>query len=674
MRFFKHYFLLLAIIFSPMVVLAKVPNDPYFSQWSFEDTGVYKAWDYGTGSRDVVVAIIDNGFDTFHPDLIDNVWKNENEISQNGIDDDKNGYIDDYYGWNFLENNNDPRPNVSNLTEDEKKAGVFNHATIVAGIIGAKGNNGLDGAGINWEVRLMNLKILGNNGTGQFPPLVEAIYYAVDNGADVINVSVVGEGSEKELQEAVDYAYKNNVIVVAAAGNNLINLNYSSQYPVCSDEFSDKEKVLGVSAMNEKHHLAVFSNSGSKCIDITAPGVDIKSTVRFSPTNGLTESYSITESWNGTSFSAPFVTGAVALLKSLKPNLSADKIIETLLTTVHHTPSEDEVTYANLFGSGLLQIDKAVMRLLNISEVINDKPIVDNKNSKIDSTMVGLKVALISSKLAKTELIDENIITNDRTSFLGVEDSFYYPDSRGAYQNVTLSTGENNKKVVSFYNDKLTLVTRVNLDLAGDYDLAIGNLDDYENLENSQETKIVLAPRHPSNIYLYIFDLSGNLLKTYHKTTKHNGASVYINDGKVVLAYMIGNDTKVETMDYSLLVEELFSTSRIRAGQIMSLDLNQDGKDEYLISATADRQAWLRIFTSDGKEYSAIRVYPTQYKKGFNFAVADYNGDGSLDFIFTPMEKTSPLKVISLDGQLITERFPFKNQDYGRIFTLFTKN
>src|SRR3989339_2066424 len=169
MRFFKHYFLLLAIIFSPMVVLAKVPNDPYFSQWSFEDTGVYKAWDYGTGSRDVVVAIIDNGFDTFHPDLIDNVWKNENEISQNGIDDDKNGYIDDYYGWNFLENNNDPRPNVSNLTEDEKKAGVFNHATIVAGIIGAKGNNGLDGAGINWEVRLMNLKILGNNGTGQFP-------------------------------------------------------------------------------------------------------------------------------------------------------------------------------------------------------------------------------------------------------------------------------------------------------------------------------------------------------------------------------------------------------------------------------------------------------------------------------------------------------------------------
>ena len=135
--------LVLIIILMPCVVVAKIPNDPGAEQWAFADLGVYQAWDYFTGSTDVVVAIIDNGFDTFHPDLRNNLWQNKKEIRNNQIDDDENGYIDDVYGWNFLDNNNDPRPSVLGLADYEKKEALFNHGTLVAGIIGAVGNNKL---------------------------------------------------------------------------------------------------------------------------------------------------------------------------------------------------------------------------------------------------------------------------------------------------------------------------------------------------------------------------------------------------------------------------------------------------------------------------------------------------------------------------------------------------
>lgn len=149
--------------------LAKISDDPHVEQWGYEDTGVYDAWKISTGSSDVVVAVIDNGFDSRHPDLRDNLWKNEDEIPDNGIDDDNNGYIDDTEGWNWVPKpgsgisvydrdfvgTNDPRPDVSNLTSEEKEAQVFSHGTVVAGIIGAVGNNNRDGAGIIMDLSIM---------------------------------------------------------------------------------------------------------------------------------------------------------------------------------------------------------------------------------------------------------------------------------------------------------------------------------------------------------------------------------------------------------------------------------------------------------------------------------------------------------------------------------------
>ncbi len=354
------FVIIVCFLFVAQQADAMMPNDPEARQWAYEHVGLYKAWDYAIGSSDVVVAVIDNGVDFLHPDLMDNAWKNIDEIPNNGIDDDKNGYIDDVWGWNFTDNNNDPRPKVEELSGDEKKEDVFSHGTVVAGLIGAVGNNGLDGAGISWRAKIMSVKILDNSGEGDIVPLAPAIRYAVDNGANVINISAVGfeNGDKDDIKQAVKHAYEKGVVVVAAAGNGNTYLNASPLYPICADLGSGGQMVLGVSAVTPDHHLTRFSNTGSNCIDITAPGIDVSSTVRFSPTNGLTQRYK--GGWSGTSFAAPLVSGAAALIKSIQPSWGAKEIYITLLSTVHHTGGQDEAVYADLFGNGLLQIDKAV--------------------------------------------------------------------------------------------------------------------------------------------------------------------------------------------------------------------------------------------------------------------------------------------------------------------------
>ncbi|MFA7244567.1 MAG: S8 family peptidase [Candidatus Magasanikbacteria bacterium] len=654
MRFFSVFFIILAFLFSPIFVFAKTPNDPYFAQWSYEHTGVYSAWDYTVGSKDIVVAIIDNGFDTFHHDLVDNLWKNKYEIENNGLDDDNNGYIDDIYGWNFLDNNNDPRPNVDNLNEAQKKEGIFNHGTIVAGIIGAKGNNNYAGTGLNWDVSLMNLKVIGNEGVGDFEPLVRAIYYAINNGADIINISMVGSGQELEIKKAIEYAYQKNVLVVAAAGNNMFDLNISSMYPVCSDEFLDKNAVFGVTAISKDHHLAVFSNVGSRCIDITAPGVDINSTIRFSPSNGLDDYYSINKSWSGTSFAAPFVSGAAALLKSMDKNLTVDEIIKTLITTVHHTPGQDEVVYANLFGAGLLQIDKAVKSLakdVSIPNIISNDVIND------------FDLVLLDKKTGKTEFASnkENLDFN----FANIEDTYIYYDNTSQLQNALLTTNLDKNKSIKIYNKNFNFTQEINLNLQGNFDLAIGKV-----FNNSNDLYLLLTPKFSSNIYLYVYDFSGNLVKKIEKDILHNGVSVDIYNQELVLTYILERNTILDIYK-NLEFSNSFVIKNYIASQISVNDLENDSKNEYLLTPKEGTSSFVKIINNLGVESKSFRVFFSSYKKGFSTLVFDYNNDGNKDFIFTPYEETTPMKIIDKFGNLITEKFVFSNSQHSQIFTLF---
>ena len=254
------------------------PNDPLFaSQWALKNTGqdsgtagsdikVTDVWSRSTGSRDVVVAVVDEGVNWAHPDLKNNMWVNTKEVANNGIDDDKDGFIDDVRGWDFVNGDN----TVYDATDGDR------HGTHVAGIIGAEGNNGIGVSGVNQSVRIMPVKFLGPYGGSDFDG-AEAIIYAVDHGATVINCSWGGFGSSDVIAEAIDYAASKSVIVVCAAGNSA----YDNDIPGPSffPASYDATNVVTVAASDRNGKIADFSNYGANSVDLAAPGVDVTSTM-----------------------------------------------------------------------------------------------------------------------------------------------------------------------------------------------------------------------------------------------------------------------------------------------------------------------------------------------------------------------------------------------------------
>ena len=308
-------------------VWEQLSNDEYSAlQTYFKQVNVPKAWSISGERRRIIVAVIDDGVYSNHPDFQTNMWSNKNEIKGNGKDDDANGYIDDSYGWDFFYNTADVTP-------------TGNHGTQVAGIIGADSNNGIGIAGVNWNVDIMPLIVFDENGDSVgWKGISDAIKYATDNGAEVINLSLSTSsiiGFSTSIDEAIKYAYDRNVLMVVAAGNGDqfgqgYNLNQTPQSPVCND--GNKNMVIGVGAVDSNNNPTSWSNYGTKCVDIWAPGTKIVST-SIPAYSTLGEFYDINE---GTSFSAPIVTGIVSLLKAKYPTMTSKEAIELLTSSTNN--------------------------------------------------------------------------------------------------------------------------------------------------------------------------------------------------------------------------------------------------------------------------------------------------------------------------------------------------
>lgn len=344
-------------------ILLEPDDTSYPWQWHLEKIGAASAWDKTTGSDKVIVAIIDSGAQIVHPDLADNIWINENEIANNSVDDDQNGYVDDVYGWDYMENDGNPTP-VPNGIDDDNDGYVdfgVDHGTHVAGIVGAVGNNSLGVAGVNWQVKLMILKVTDDEGYGGTDAIISAVNYAIDNGADIINLSLGEYEPSAFEEEAIEAATDNNILVIGAVGNDNKNLDNDPIYPACYD------KVLGIGATNRNDERAYFSNYGD-CVDLAAPGVGILSTLY-----GLNYG-----NMSGTSMAAPMVAGAAALLKAYDSGFSRQELKETLKQTA------TDVNLENM-GSGRLNLEASLFSLEDINpleEKVTIKAYTTKKKNK----------------------------------------------------------------------------------------------------------------------------------------------------------------------------------------------------------------------------------------------------------------------------------------------------
>ena len=328
-------------------------NDPFYSSsgswgqsyadlWWLKRVDADDAWAYSRGTG-VPVAVIDTGLDFNHPDIASNIWTNQAEaLGLPGVDDDGNGFVDDLHGWDYYNWDNNPWDDNG-------------HGTHVSGIIGAVADNAEGIAGIAPESKIIPIKVLNAGGSGYVTDVINAIRYAADLGAKVINLSLgvfknyLSRSLQNAFQSAVSYAKDKGSIVVAAAGND--NGKVENSYPAGIPD------VIAVGATDANNKRAWFSNFG-KLLDFTAPGVDVLSLkaggVSFGSSSVVDPDYVRA---SGTSMASPVVAGVVALLRAIQPLFSFDQILSRLRSTATDLGSQGFDSY---YGYGLINALGAV--------------------------------------------------------------------------------------------------------------------------------------------------------------------------------------------------------------------------------------------------------------------------------------------------------------------------
>lgn len=341
------------------------PNDILFENlWGFENTGqtvngdpgisgfdiqAVAAWEFWTGDPDFQIAVLDTGIDLFHPDLQANIWINENEVPNNGIDDDHNGWVDDYYGYNVIEGNGNVFDN-------------HGHGTHVSGTIGAVGHNGIGVAGINWRCKIVPVKFLDSKGNGFISDAIIAIDYIIDQQIRISNNSWgCNDCFSQALFDVILEAQSVGHLFVASSGNGILGLGVDiDRFPYSPAGF-DLPNIISVASMNNNNRKPKFSDFGAKSVDLAAPGTNILSTA-------LGGGY---EYRNGTSMSAAFVTGAAALLMSRRPDFSFEKIRDHILLSTEPNIQFEDIT-----------VSEGVLNLLGTIGDCNSNQILDEVDIK----------------------------------------------------------------------------------------------------------------------------------------------------------------------------------------------------------------------------------------------------------------------------------------------------
>jgi len=384
-----------------------IPNDPlYNSQWGIPACNIDDVWNTTTGDSTSIIAILDTGVDDEHPDLKKNIWKNDDEIPGNGIDDDGNGKVDDTWGWDFINEDNSPKDDNS-------------HGTHVAGIAAAVGGNGIGIAGVNWKAKILPVKVFQSSGRGDAATIAQGVTYATNNGATVLNMSFGSYAESLSLKNALANAYA-TAVLVAAAGNDALCIGPG----FCPDKKLGARMfpgaysfVLGVEA-NTNSIRAGFSNFDQdgpvfssytelENYELKAPGIDIISCV---PGGNYRE-------YNGTSMAAPFVAGAVSLYRQQKPTESQEMLFGNFINSINqHIDLEAALSIVpepelNIVSYELQDtIDGDRDGRPDAGETIELQVTVRNTWGQANDVMVGIDFAEFEDQLVADFLLDSALV------------------------------------------------------------------------------------------------------------------------------------------------------------------------------------------------------------------------------------------------------------------------
>lgn len=644
------------VVMPPAFAFDPLEND----QWYLNQIQAKQAWQLTKGDNQVVVAVLDTGVDLDHPDLQSNLWNNSDEIAGDGKDNDNNGYIDDVTGWNFIENSPVAEPNLdSGFTREPAQ-----HGTFISGLISAIHDNNFGIKGVTANVKIMPLAVLDAFGVGGSFPVAEAINYAVDNGADVINLSFGGDEHSNALKSAILRAYENDVTIVAAAGNNLpsgLDLSRDKMYPVCYDQEWELNAIIGVTSTDRNNNISFFTNFGGGCVDIAAPGEEITSTTFQDKTKvGLEEL--IAKGYKGSSFSTALVSGTVALMKSVNPNLTNVQINQILSETATNIDSNN-LQFSGLIGSGLLNTFAAVQKSLELITV---------PTSLDDSGMI-FYVSADKEKPGSVRVYDSqfswiNEIQVFGGSVEGLNVSSADLDGDGVKDLLSAAT----KGSMPFVRGLTQSEVLISSFLAYEPEFRGGVRVSAGDVDGDGLIEYVVVPESQRAPYVRIFDHLGNLQKEFQAfpveytegTTVAVGNLVGDSKAEIIIGSPIGNKPEVKIFDETgqLLKTFLaFEPSMTGGVNVSVANLDASGYDEVIVGAGINGGPNVRVFQGPGIELARFTAYNPSFNGGIRVAAGDLDGDGKLEIVTAPGSTGGPhVRIWSTEGILLGEFFAFE--------------
>ena len=635
--------------------IALTPNDAYYSEQRtyLEQVKAHEAWDKPVSSSlRPVIAILDTGVDINHPDLVSNIWFNPWEVPGDKIDNDQNGYVDDQYGWDFMLNLPGGTPKLDTGWTEL----AVQHGTIVAGVAAAVGNNAQGVAGVAWRARLMPVRVLNSKGVGDTVTVAKGIDYAIKNHADIINLSFVGSLSDPILEDAIRRAYNAGILVVAAAGNEAalgVDMNRVPQYPVCDDGPNGENYVLGVAAVDSADRLASFSNYGSKCIDVAAPGVGIYSTQYVNGAEPkLSKAYG--GYWSGTSVAAPIVSGALALLKAAYPTYSPSQLRDILTASGDQIDNANQMVYRGQLG-----------RRLNLRAALE---LAGSVKFATKSLVIVAPLSSSPAQVATYDISGEQIqqfLAYDVRFTRGVNVAAGDVDGDGQVEIVTAPRqgGGPHIRVWSLQGQLEYQFMAFPENFRGGLSLAVGDIT------GDKKADIVLGVGPGGSNLVGVFNVEGYRL---HQLVPYDekytgGVNVAVGDldadgfneivvtpsGASKLPLRIYERTGVSRREFAAFPYAFKGGVNVAVG-----DMDGDGKAEIVVGAGVGGGPQVRVFNRDGKLLQQFFAYNTKFRGGVYVAVGDLEGDGSAEIITTPGASGGPhVRAFNAKSEVRTQFF-----------------